>query len=154
MWGQDILRGKIRDDILAWATAEREAAVSNRTSDRLGLNIPTPASADSQLRPTIASVVALAKLLDTFDTLSAPYVSLANEHYSENAETSIKSVESGEMTSAGYVTWALDKAAEEHERATTCLDEAVAEQVVNVVRVQSGYKMSKRIVRRGALAHR
>lgn len=153
VWGQEIIRGKIRDDILAWAMTEREAALFSQLSDRQGLNISTPASADDKLRPTVSAVVALAKALDTFDTLSIPFVQSANEHYSDTAETYITSVEAGDMTSTNYVTWALDKTAEEFERANTCLDEDVAKKVVNVVRVQSGYKMSKRIVRRGQSSH-
>lgn len=105
------------------------------------------------LRPAVTSTTKLAKLLGTFDTLSEPYVSQANSHYSEHAETNIAAVESGSMSSSKYVSWVLDRVGEERERAGTCLDQTVAKQVVHVVRVQCGYKMSKRIVRRGTSQH-
>lgn len=111
-------------------------------------------SANQELRPTVAAIVALAGLLDTFKSLSEPYVSLANTHYSERAETNIQEVESGSMSPSTYIGWALDKVVEERDRACTCMDQSVAKQVVNVVRVQCGYKMSKRIVRRGAFTRR
>ena len=104
---------------------------------------------NGSLRPTVTAVTALAKLLDTFGTLSEPYVTLANSHYSEHAETNITSVESASMSPSKYVSWVLEKVAEERERASICMDQSVAKQVVHVVRVQCGYKMSKRIVRRG-----
>jgi hypothetical protein len=148
-WSEDILRGKIRDDILSWVTNERDAG--RYISDIVALltRLADKCSPNDMLRPTVTSVTALAKLLDTFSTLSEPYVSLTNSHYSERAETNIISVESGTMSASKYVEWVQAKVTEERERACLCMDPSVAKQVVHVVRVQSGYKMSKRIVRRG-----
>lgn len=111
-----------------------------------------PGSANDYLRSTINVVTRLSKLLKTYDSLSEPYVALANTYYSDHAESNMASVESASMSPSKYVSWALEKVTEERERAHICMDPSVAKQVVHVVRVQCGYKMSKRIVRRGRSA--
>lgn len=134
---------------MSWVSEERDTSSYVLRQQVFCLIIADTGSANGALRPTVTAVTALAKLLDTFGTLSEPYVTLANSHYSEHAETNITSVESASMSPSKYVSWVLEKVAEERERASVCLDQSVAKQVVHVVRVQCGYKMSKRIVRRG-----
>jgi len=58
-------------------------------------------------------------------------------------------VEGGKMSPTGYIEWVMDQVKAEDERARATMSAEVAGQVVNVVRVQAGYKMSKRIVSRG-----
>jgi hypothetical protein len=94
-------------------------------------------------------MVDLSKLLGAFSYISQPFIALANTHYSEVAESNISNVETGSMSPTAYIEWANSRARLEEERARATMDEIVAGQVVNVVRVQAGYKMSKRIVTRG-----
>jgi len=101
------------------------------------------------LRQTVVSMVDLSRLLGVFESLSTPYVGLANTHYSEVAQTNITNVEGGTMSPTAYIEWVGDKVKSEEERGRATMSSEVASQVVNVVRVQAGYKMSKRIVSRG-----
>jgi hypothetical protein len=61
-------------------------------------------------------------------------------------------VEGGKMSPTGYIEWVMEQVQAEDERARSTMSAEVAGQVVNVVRVQAGYKMSKRIVSRGMSA--
>jgi hypothetical protein len=58
-------------------------------------------------------------------------------------------VEGGKMSPTGYIEWVMEQVKAEDEQARATMSVEVAGQVVNVVRVQAGYKMSKRIVSRG-----
>lgn len=159
VWGDDIIRGKIKDEILAWATGER-------STDRCDEPLPLPllqapvishhelalmigASVDEQKRATVKFILEVSKRLDVFSTLSDPYVELANTYFSDTAEQRIQTVETGQGTAAKYVAWARTQGVREKLRARACFNHNVAEQVLHVVRVHTGYKMSKRIVRRG-----
>lgn len=104
---------------------------------------------NAPLRLTVVSIVDLTRLLGVFENLSSPYIGLANTHFSEVAEVNMTSVEGGKMSPTGYIEWVMDQVKAEEERARTTMSPEVAGQVVNVVRVQAGYKMSKRIVSRG-----
>ena len=91
----------------------------------------------------------LTRLLGVFESISSPYIGLANTHFSEVAEVNIANVEGGKMSPTGYIEWVMEQVKAEDERARATMSVEVAGQVVNVVRVQAGYKMSKRIVSRG-----
>jgi hypothetical protein len=93
--------------------------------------------------------VDLTRLLGVFESLSSPYIGLANTHFSEVAEVNMSNVEGGKMSPTGYIEWVMEQVKAEDERARATMSAEVAGQVVNVVRVQAGYKMSKRIVSRG-----
>jgi hypothetical protein len=93
--------------------------------------------------------VDLTRLLGVFESLSSPYIGLANTHFSEVAEVNMMNVEGGKMSPTGYSEWVMEQVKAEDERARATMSVKVAGQVVNVVRVQAGYKMSKRIVSRG-----
>jgi len=93
--------------------------------------------------------VDLTRLLGVFESISSPYIGLANTHFSEVAEVNIANVEGGKMSPTGYIEWVMEQVKAEDERARATMSVEVAGQVVNVVRVQAGYKMSKRIVSRG-----
>jgi hypothetical protein len=94
-------------------------------------------------------MVDLTRLLGVFESLNSPYIGLANTHFSEVAEVNMMNVEGGKMSPTGYIEWVMEQVKAEDERARATMSAEVAGQVVNVVRVQAGYKMSKRIVSRG-----
>jgi hypothetical protein len=104
---------------------------------------------NTPLRLTVVSIVELTRLLGVFENLSSPYVSLANTHYNEVSEVNMSNVEGGKMSPTGYIEWITEQVKVEEERARSTMSGEVASQVVNVVRVQAGYKMSKRIVSKG-----
>ncbi len=134
VWENELLMEKTRDEFLAWATEERESTTSN-----------------TELRPTISSLTALAKLLCAFSTLSQPYIDLTRSHYAEAASTNMSSVESGTMSATRYIEWTLQKVDEERERAEARVAPEIAEEAVKGVRSEAGEKIGKRIVRRGKL---
>ena len=147
VWGQDIIRGKIIDSIMTWVTEERVSSKSVYLSLCLARKLID--RTNGALRLTVISIVDLTRLLGVFESLSSPYIGLANTHYSEVAEVNMMNVEGGKMSPTGYIEWVMDQVKAEDERARATMSAEVAGQVVNVVRVQAGYKMSKRIVSRG-----
>jgi cullin-4 len=132
IWENELLFQKTRDDFLLWANNEREAGQPN-----------------PDLRPLIAALAALAKLLPAFPSLLEPYLHQTVGFYHDRADTLVGEVESGTMSPTRYVEWVLEKAVEERERAEACLDADVGKKAVDVVRAEAGEKMSKRVVRRG-----
>jgi len=147
VWGQDIIRGKIIDSIMTWVTEERVSSKSVHSSIYLATMLI--GRTNDALRLTVISIVDLTRLLGVFESLSSPYIGLANTHYSEVAEVNMMNVEGGKMSPTGYIEWVMEQVKAEDERAKATMSVEVAGQVVNVVRVQAGYKMSKRIVSRG-----
>lgn len=147
VWGQDIIRGKIIDSIMTWVTEERVSSKSVYLSLCLARKLID--RTNGALRLTVISIVDLTRLLGVFESLSSPYIGLANTHYSEVAEVNMMNVEGGKMSPTGYIEWVMEQVKAEDERAKATMSVEVAGQVVNVVRVQAGYKMSKRIVSRG-----
>ena len=134
---------------MTWVTEERTAAKS--TSSFFFIETLLISRTNSALRLTVVSIVELTRLLGVFEHLSSPYVHLANTYYSDVSEVNIVNVEGGKMSPTGYIEWVMDQVKVEEERARATMSMEVAGQVVNVVRVQAGYKMSKRIVSRGKL---
>ncbi|WWD19893.1 hypothetical protein CI109_104362 [Kwoniella shandongensis] len=131
IWENEILAEKTRDEVLAWVTAEREAG-----------------SPSTDVRPTISSVSALAKLLSTFSTLSEPFVDLTTSYYQSSSMSYVDSVEQGGMSATKYVEWVLEKVDEEKERGEACLSIEVAERVVQVVRREAGEEKGTKIIQR------
>ncbi|KAK8853464.1 hypothetical protein IAR55_004171 [Kwoniella newhampshirensis] len=131
IWENDLLAEKTREEVLAWATAEREAG--------------SPAS---DARPTISSVFSLSKLLSTFPSVAEPYMELVTAHYQSVSTSNLDSVEQSGMTASKYVAWVLEKVDEERERAETCLSLDVAERSMQIVRQEAGENKGDKIVRR------
>ncbi|OCF44515.1 hypothetical protein I317_01587 [Kwoniella heveanensis CBS 569] len=131
IWENELIFQKTRDEVLAWATREREA--SSSLADQ---------------RSTITALSSIAKLLSTFKTLSEPYIDLTTTHYQENASPLIESVEAGSASAAKYVGWVLEKVEEERERATVCLSAEVAGEAVDTVRRTAGQEYAERVVRK------
>ncbi|WVQ94950.1 hypothetical protein IAU59_002040 [Kwoniella sp. CBS 9459] len=131
IWENELIFQKTRDEVLAWATSEREAA-----------------SPLTDTRPTIKSLSSISKTLSTFPTLSEPYIDLTTTHYRESASTFINSLEGGSMTAIKYVAWVLEKVEEERERAKSCMSADVAGQVVINVRKEAGQKQAEKVVRK------
>ncbi|WOO85803.1 Cullin-4A [Vanrija pseudolonga] len=130
IWNNPLLFEKTRDDILAWATAEREADSENATA-----------------RYAVMAVVTLAKHLGVFETISQPYIELTRAHYETVAGTHAANVESGSFTGAEYVSWALSKEEEEKQRADRVLSAEVAGKVVELARHEAGEKVTHSVVR-------
>jgi hypothetical protein len=124
---------KTRDEFLGWAAAEHQ-------------NGPA-----ADLRPTIAALALLAKLLLVFPTLSEPYLEQTAAYYQDKADGFAADVEAGLMSPTRYVEWVLEKSVEEQARAENWLDASVATEAVKVVRREAGEKLSKRVVRKGKL---
>ncbi|WVF67352.1 hypothetical protein IAT40_002107 [Kwoniella sp. CBS 6097] len=131
VWENELIFQKTRDELLAWATKERDTA-----------------SSSTEARPTIKSLSSISKTLSAFKTLSEPYIDLTTTHYQDSASSLIASVEGGSMTATKYVEWVLEKVEEEMERASACLSSEVAEAVVTTVRHEAGHTHGEKVVRR------
>ncbi|OCF77529.1 hypothetical protein I204_01517 [Kwoniella mangroviensis CBS 8886] len=134
IWENEIIVEKTRSDVLAWSSKERELE-----------------SSIEDTRPTIQNITSISKVLEKFvESISNPYVELTNKYYSTSAQEKVNLVQNSdkEFTASKYVEWVLEKVVQEKERAESCLDENVAEQVVKVVRKEAGENVAEKVVRR------
>lgn len=131
IWGDEIIFGKTRDDLLAWATAERDAA-----------------GPSTERRPTILALTNLAARLSASESLTEPYLEMAAGYYAAAAGESMDAVEAGNMSPSKYVHWVLQKVEEEMERVHDRMEPRVERAVGQIVRDEAGSKMGDRIVRR------
>ncbi|WRT69963.1 uncharacterized protein IL334_006954 [Kwoniella shivajii] len=130
IWENELLAEKTRQDVLTWSTTERENEIT------------------SNERSTIQEISKLSNLLNTFKSISEPYIELTISHYNTSAEKYIQTVEQGSMAPGKYVEWVLAKVVEERERADDCLSKQVSEEVAQVVRNEAGEKIGDRIIKR------
>ncbi|ORX40484.1 putative ubiquitin-protein ligase [Kockovaella imperatae] len=127
----DVYLMKTKDELLGWAAAEREHDLPN-----------------TELRPTIKSLIELSSIVADEPSLVAPYMEQLIDHYTSVASLNITRVEEGTMSASKYVDWVLNKAADEVERARACLWRGTDAEVNPVVLKTAGHAMGDRVVRR------
>ena len=123
VWDNQLIYQKTRDELLAWATAERAAPSTS-----------TQSSSASELRPTIIAVAGLSRTLCTWESISEPYLELLEQYYTDASAQRLSAITDGTQTAGEYVTWILQSAEEEDERGDTCLSGEVARQAARTVR--------------------
>jgi triphosphoribosyl-dephospho-CoA synthetase len=100
-------------------------------------------------RDNVKSVVSISKTLGAFSTLSRPFIEVTQEYYEDMAATHAANVQTNTLTGTEFVKWALDKEAEERERAEQCFSPETAVEVVDVFRHVTGEMVADKVVRQG-----